>query len=82
MLITTLYDYEESSRIAMLRSSFYGVLMAAMRQADTENGEILASAFPQVWAELYARYNAPGGTIPGDEEPRRIVVTNITNEDH
>jgi len=63
------YDYKTSLSIAAQNYPFYAVLMAAMRQADTDNLEKLRSAFPEVYSELQARYNAPGGTLPG--EPRR-----------
>ena len=59
------YDYE-SSRDVTHSTSFYGLIMAAMRRADTVNLAALRAAFPQVWAELDARYNAPGGVLPGD----------------
>jgi hypothetical protein len=32
-----------------------------MRKADTENLAKLCAVFPEVWDELYERYNAPGG---------------------
>ena len=42
------------------------VFMAAMRQADSVNAAKLREAFPETWAELDARYNAPGGILPGE----------------
>lgn len=60
------YDYEESKRIAAQDYSFHGMLMALMRKADSTNIELLKAAFPDVWAELDARYNAPGGLLPGE----------------
>lgn len=63
------YDFEVSRRIHMLDGvSFYGVLMAAMRGADTTNAELLRTCWPDIWDELQARYNAPGGVLPGDPE--------------
>jgi hypothetical protein len=29
--------------------------------------ERLRHAWPEVYAELYARYHAPGGVLPGDD---------------
>lgn len=60
------YDYQFSQEPTLLVGPFYGLIMAAMRRADTNNLERLKRAFPQVWAELEARYNAPGGFIEGD----------------
>lgn len=41
--------------------TFYGVIQAAMRMADTDNLEHLKTAWPTIWEELQVRYNAPGG---------------------
>lgn len=60
------YDYAESKEIAALDYPFYSLIMAAMRQADTNNAEKLARSWPDVWDELNARYNAPGGLIDTD----------------
>lgn len=46
--------------------TFYATLMLAMNRADSKNLEKLTAAFPEVWAEMRARYNAPGGVLPGD----------------
>ena len=48
-------------------NAFYTLIMAAMREADTDNLEKLRQAFPDVHAELVARYNAPGGKLEGEE---------------
>ncbi|MFH1031073.1 MAG: hypothetical protein V1767_00680 [Chloroflexota bacterium] len=67
----SLYDYKEGIRISLRDSSFYGLIQAAMRQADSENIEKLKRAFPETWEELQARYNAPGGILPGDGTGRK-----------
>ena len=59
-------DYEESRRICAQRYPFYALVMAALRQADTRNFERLRAAFPEVERELAARYEAPGGELPGE----------------
>jgi len=60
------HDYRASQEISAADLPFYALIMAAMRQADTANLILLQDAFPEVWAELDARYNAAGGAIPGD----------------
>lgn len=61
------HDYEMSRQIAALDGvTFYGVLMAAMRMADTQNTIKLLSVFPDTYHELDARYNAPGGVLDTD----------------
>jgi hypothetical protein len=47
-------------------SPFYALVMAAMRNADTANSAKLRRAFPEVYDELLARYDAPGGYLDGD----------------
>jgi hypothetical protein len=59
-------DYEESISIAARDPSFKAIIMAAMRKADTQNIEKLARAFPDIYDELHARYNAPGGILSSD----------------
>jgi len=64
-------EYKASQRLEQLArqlegSSFYSLLMAAMRVADDYNLAILKEFWPDVYAELRARYNAPGGNLPGD----------------
>lgn len=63
-------EYSDSAKLLgtypFSGNSFYTLIMAAMRQADTDNLEALQSAFPRVWNELRRRYNAPGGKLPGE----------------
>ena len=60
------YDYHISLKIACEDYPFYALIMAAMRQADTDNIKRLQDAFPWVWIELKERYNAPGGILEKD----------------
>lgn len=47
-----------------------GFLFAAIRKADSLNFEKFRAFFPQVTAEMQARYNAPGGWLsPEDGVP-------------
>jgi len=64
----SLYDYSVSGELARADHPFYGLIMAAMRRADTDNLAKLTDAWPEVYAELDARYNAPGGRLP--DEPK------------
>ena len=62
----SLYDYQESMIIAEQDRPFYALLMATMRQANTVNAEKMRECWPDVWDELVARYNAPGGKLKGE----------------
>ena len=57
----TYHDYKKSQEIAAEGYPFYALVMACMRQADTDNLEKLKDAFPGTHAELMERYNGPGG---------------------
>lgn len=61
------HEYQASNEISMQGQPFYGLIMAAMRQADTINLAKLRAAFPETHAELMTRYNAPGGWLSGDQ---------------
>jgi hypothetical protein len=41
--------------------------MAAIRRADTDNREKLRQMFPEVFAEFWVRYHAPGGFLNREE---------------
>ena len=63
----SLYDYRASQHLATLDTPFYALIFAALQQADTANAAKIWAAWPEVAAELQARYNAPGGILPGEE---------------
>ena len=63
----SLYDYRKSLKLGMDNTPFYALIMAAMIRADSNNLSKLCAAFPEVWAELKARYNAPGGVVRDGE---------------
>lgn len=65
----SLFDYEQSKQIAAQDYSFYALIMAAMRQADTMNAFKLRAAFPEVWLELQTRYISPGGLLADESYP-------------
>ena len=60
------YDYDMSKVIGAQDPTFYSLIMAAMRKADTANATLLRTVFPGAWDELQARYNAPGGLLAGE----------------
>jgi hypothetical protein len=45
-------------------NAFYALLMAACREAGSDELEKLESCFPEVVKELRQRYSAPGGLLP------------------
>lgn len=59
----SLYDYETSRKLSADDAPFAALIMAAMRRADTFNAGKLRTAFPEIWAELQERHDAPGGRI-------------------
>jgi len=64
----SLYEYRESQALERQDAGFYSLIMAAMRRADDVNIGKLKHAWPEVWQELEARYNAPGGLLPGEND--------------
>ena len=71
----SLFDYKLSQALYDHDLPFYALLMAAMRRADPVNLQRLRSAFPDVWTELQARYNAPGGLLHPDANDRDVGPT-------
>ena len=65
----SLFDYLSSRQLAAMDPPFYALIMVAMRKADTTNAILLRQCWPQVWDELQARYDAPGGLLEGEREP-------------
>jgi len=70
----SLHEYMTSQAISAGDPPFYSLIMAAMRQADSDNLIRLRTAWPEVWRELQARYNAPLGMLPGDPEDPELVA--------
>jgi hypothetical protein len=66
----SLYDYQQSQRIVIERSAerptFAALIMQAARKADSANFARLEQEFPEIIAELQARYDAPGGRLESD----------------
>jgi hypothetical protein len=65
----TLHEYQAGREIVLVaqRWPYYALIQAAMRLGDIHNQTKLRLVFPEVWAELQARYNASDGHLPGDE---------------
>lgn len=68
------HTYQASVHYGRGDPSFYGLLMAAMRRADSTNAAKLRRAFPEVWDDLQARYEAPAGILPSDPATLRARV--------
>jgi hypothetical protein len=68
------FSYRASVELGKNDPDFYGLVMAAMRKADSFNAERLRRAFPEVWDDLQARYNAPGGILDSDPDGLKARV--------
>ena len=64
----SLRDYKIGQQIVVKYDDddFYGLVQGLMRLADSDNLAGLKRLFPAAWADLQARYNAPGGVLPGE----------------
>lgn len=62
----SLFDYKLSLELDAKDYPFYALIMAAMRQADTRNAVALQMMWPEIWDDLQARYQAPGGLLEGE----------------
>jgi hypothetical protein len=71
------FDYLDSQLLEADNHSFYALIMAAMRRADSDNIEKLKAAFPETWKELDDRYHAPGGKLPGEA----LEICSLTNRE-
>ncbi len=63
------YEYLAAKKLRELDPPYYALLMAAMWGADSYNAATLRDAWPDVWDELQARYDAPGGLLEGESQP-------------
>lgn len=63
-------DYVIGRELVKSDPPFYALIQAAARRADTSNMARLQLVFPGVVEELRARYNAPGGLLPGETEEK------------
>jgi len=63
----SLYDYRMSQIISREDPPFFALIMAAIRRADSYNRRLLQRAFPEIYNELQARYNAPNGELESEQ---------------
>lgn len=59
------YDFHIAST-SLAGAPFAALIMAAVLGADTDSAIRLRGAFPKLYAETCARYNAPGGILDTD----------------
>lgn len=74
----SLHEYLCSQAIGAEDPPFYALLFAMIRQADSDNTEKIRRCWPEKFAEMRARYNAPGGVLPGDEDRPPDVVVEVS----
>ena len=70
----SLFDYRESQALSASDPSFAALMMAALRKADTLNATIIRAEWPEIAREMQARYDAPGGVLPGETAPEELHV--------
>ena len=64
MSLTSKHDKNISNQILLLDGvTFYGILLAAINRADSENLERFEQLFPKAVHEARIRYYAPGGCV-------------------
>jgi len=76
----SLHSYHVSKKVLKSDPPFYALIMAAMRKADTDNLARLKAEWPEVYAELEARYNAPMGLLPEDGPVDKIILARQIRE--
>lgn len=66
------FDRQRDAHIALrltmefIHLSFAAFLMALMRKADSDNFEKIKLLWPEIHAEMQARYDSPGGILRGE----------------
>ena len=61
-------DYKIGKELSRKDYSFYALLQATMRQADTENLQKLTLLFPETRKELAHRITSPEGLLPEERK--------------
>lgn len=75
-----LIDYHAGVKLARTDPPFYALLVALMLRADSFNAARLRAAFPDDWAEVQARYDAPGGVLTAAEEGLYMRLSDTPTE--
>ena len=76
----THHEYVVGREIWAKDYPFYSLIQAAMRQADDQNLRALRNAFPGLWDELQARYNARGGRLEEDKIEQTIKILTVSED--
>jgi len=63
MPILTLEEYRESQEVSAQGYSFYALLAALFRDADTDNLAKLKRAWPDIWDSFQRRFGASYGVV-------------------
>lgn len=61
------YAAQFARRLVDEDHSFTALFFAATRRADTINTALLQAVSPELYRQMQARYNAPGGLLPGED---------------
>jgi hypothetical protein len=69
----SLFDYIQSQEIESKDYPFYALLMSLIRRADSNNLAKLKLMWPDIVEEFQARYDSPGGVLPGEARPCTMV---------
>lgn len=70
----SLFDYRQSLTLSAEDPTFAALVMALMRKADTFNRRLIDECWPDISAEMQARYNAPAGLLAGETAPEELRV--------
>lgn len=60
------HAYHYGVQLARADAPFAALIFAALYRADSTNARILRAAFPVITQTGQARYEAPGGILPGE----------------
>ena len=63
-------------------NAFYSLIMAAMREAGSDEMEKLSQAFPEAAQQLRSRYNAGGGRLAGETAENGFRVPGVEAQNY
>lgn len=70
----SLFDYRQSIDLSADDPTFAALVMALIRKADTFNRQLIDQCWPDISAEMEARYHAREGLLPGETAPEELRV--------